>query len=252
MTDKHRQRVRADTEAIRRSRRGAGRRSLLVAAVGAGVCLLLSIVPKPQPAPEAGPLQGAETPPPAAAAPAEPRWNLLLVSAQRPLAEDFTVDLEEVPGGRVDTRIAPQLNQLLADAEGAGLQLAVCSTYRNVARQRKLYDDKVAEYQRKGYDEEGARAQAGRYVQPPGCSEHHTGLAVDFSRPGQVLTEGFAQTAEGQWLAAHAAEYGFILRYPADKEEITGIAWEPWHFRYVGAAQAQDMAAQGLCLEEVQ
>jgi D-alanyl-D-alanine carboxypeptidase len=85
----------------------------------------------------------------------------------------------------------------------------------------------------------------------PGYSEHHTGLAVDIVTPSyQVLNAGFAQTDAAVWMAQNAHRYGFIIRYPADKVDVTGIGYEPWHVRYVGIANAKAIFEQGLCLEE--
>ena len=93
--------------------------------------------------------------------------------------------------------------------------------------------------------------EAARWEAPPGTSEHQTGLALDIvSARYQVLDSAQANTAEQQWLMAHCWEYGFILRYPADKTEITGIGYEPWHYRYVGRETAAAVHESGLCLEE--
>ena len=85
-----------------------------------------------------------------------------------------------------------------------------------------------------------------QYIAVPGTSEHSLGLAVDLNS----LEESFEQTAQFKWLIEHCAEYGFILRYPKDKEDITGISYEPWHYRYVGEDHAAKIMEQGLCLEE--
>ena len=89
------------------------------------------------------------------------------------------------------------------------------------------------------------------WVARPGTSEHQTGLAVDIVDTSyQILDEGQENTPVQQWLMAHCAEYGFILRYPTDKSEITGVGYEPWHYRYVGVEAAREIMANGLCLEE--
>ena len=103
----------------------------------------------------------------------------------------------------------------------------------------------------KGYTRASAAAAAARWVAPPGTSEHQLGLAVDIVAGSfQVLDSRQEKTAEQQWLMEHCWEYGFILRYPSDKSDITGIAYEPWHYRYVGEKAAREMTEQGLCLEE--
>ena len=90
-------------------------------------------------------------------------------------------------------------------------------------------------------------AEAARHVAKPGTSEHELGLAIDFN---SVDEENFKNTAEAKWLAAHCAEYGFVIRYPEDKESVTGIIYEPWHVRYVGTENAKRMTELNMCLEE--
>ena len=90
-----------------------------------------------------------------------------------------------------------------------------------------------------------------RLIAVPGTSEHETGLAADIVTPSyQRLDAGYAGTKAARWLLENAASYGFVLRYPEDKTEITGIDYEPWHYRYVGVEAAKEIMAQGLCLEE--
>lgn len=178
-------------------------------------------------------------------------WNLILVNREYLLPRDFTVNLTEVSGYRVDVRIAQPLQQMLDAAKAEGLELVLVSGYRSVSKQRELYQNEVEGNQESGYDTEKSVQMAEQFQQPPGASEHHTGLAVDIiSSSYPVLDAGFDQTLSGQWLRDHCAEYGFVLRYPENKEEITGILYEPWHFRYVGKDIAAQMQSAGLCLEE--
>lgn len=103
----------------------------------------------------------------------------------------------------------------------------------------------------RGLNRNQAEIEAARNVAYPGTSEHHLGLAVDIvSLQYQQLDEAQARTPEIIWLTEHCSEYGFILRYPKDKTQITGIVYEPWHFRYVGVETAKVIMEQGLCLEE--
>lgn len=133
----------------------------------------------------------------------------------------------------------------------AGLQPIVCSAYRTQATQTRLYNNKVSRLRAAGYSAEEARVEAARWVAPPGTSEHQTGLALDLvSLDYQLLDEKQEQTPEQQWLMAHSWEYGFVLRYPSDKSAITGIGYEPWHYRYVGKEAAKAMHESGQCLEE--
>lgn len=138
---------------------------------------------------------------------------------------------------------AESLEELFAAAGRAGLDLKAVSGYRSYESQAALY----AYYVRT----EGEQ-HASQYSARPGHSEHQTGLAMDVScgAVGYRLEPSFAETKEGRWLAAHAADFGFIIRYPKGKEALTGYAYEPWHIRYVGRSVARDIAASGLTLEE--
>ncbi len=174
-------------------------------------------------------------------------WYLALVNRWNPLPEDYEVDLVEVPGGeKVDERIYDPLMEMLDAAAEEDLGPIVVSGFRTEAKQRSLFEDKVREYRREGHSQEEAQALAERWVARPGTSEHQSGLAVDINADG-IHSAGYEVY---DWLSENSCRYGFIQRYPAGKTEITGIGNEPWHYRYVGVEAAQDMKAQGLCLEE--
>ena len=179
-------------------------------------------------------------------------WQLRLVNHTHPLAENFTVETAKLDNGKeFDARAIGQLNKMLADGDAAGLQLLVCSAYRSIARQDALFEEMKQSYIAQGLSEQEAYDKTATIRTPHACSEHSTGLAADIvSVSHQNLDDAYADTPEAKWLLAHAAEYGFILRYPKDKESVTGIIWEPWHYRYVGVENAQKIAASGLCLEE--
>ena len=200
-----------------------------------------------QPAPPAD--EGAA----ADAASGEADGLLLLVNPWTPLPEDF-VPGELVPvqnDQAVDARAYPDLQDMLGDMSQAGLSPLICSSYRSQERQQELYDNKVQRVMAEGVSREAAQAEAARWVARPGTSEHQTGLAVDIvSLSNQMLDETQESTPEFQWLAENSWKYGFILRYPNDKSEKTGIAYEPWHFRFVGKEAAEEMHDLGLCLEE--
>lgn len=195
--------------------------------------------------PAPGPAQGM-------ALTGDDEWLLRLVNHTHPLPEGFSVETEALPNGKeFDARAIGQLKQMLADGNATGLQLMVCSAYRSVARQDELFEEMKRDYMAQGMSEQEAYDKTATIRTPHGCSEHSSGLAADIVAVDyQMLDDGFAETPEAQWLLAHAAEYGFILRYPKEKEEITGIIWEPWHFRYVGVENAKKIEASGLCLEE--
>ena len=190
---------------------------------------------------------------PAVPAEAETEWNLRLVNAAHPLPEDFTVpELTQLRNRQaIDKRAYPALQQMMDDARGAGLQPLICSSYRTRATQARLFQNKADTLAKQGYSREEAEDRAAEWVARPGTSEHEAGLAVDIvDKNYQMLDEQQAQTPVQQWLMAHCADYGFILRYPTDKRDLTGIGYEPWHYRYVGEEAAKEIMEQGICLEE--
>lgn len=141
--------------------------------------------------------------------------------------------------------------EMLQAAKEDGVSLIVCSPYRDLNRQQVLFERKIKAYMRQGYSYLEAYQISSQTVTVPGASEHQIGLAIDFLCKGySSLNEGFENTEGGRWLAAHGHEYGFILRYPKGKEYITGIEYEPWHFRYVGREAAAIMTERELTLEE--
>lgn len=179
-------------------------------------------------------------------------WQLLLVNAWHKLPEDYHVELKTLANGlQVDARIYDDLNAMLTNCREAGLEPIVCSAYRTEDTQTRLYRNKVSRLLSAGWSRDTVEQEAARWVAPPGTSEHQTGLALDIvSADYQLLDEQQAQTPEQQWLMAHCWEYGFVLRYPTDKCAVTGIGYEPWHYRYVGKEAAREMQQKGLCLEE--
>lgn len=179
-------------------------------------------------------------------------WQMLLVNAWHKLPEDYHVELKTLANGlQVDARIYDDLNAMLTDCREAGVEPIVCSAYRTEDTQTRLYRNKVSRLLSAGWSRDTVEQEAARWVAPPGTSEHQTGLALDIvSADYQLLDEQQAQTPEQQWLMAHCWEYGFVLRYPTDKCAVTGIGYEPWHYRYVGKEAAREMQQKGLCLEE--
>lgn len=178
--------------------------------------------------------------------PADESWKLVLVNASHPLPEGFTVDLKELRNGHhVDQRIYPELQQMFDDARAAGIYPLINESFRTAERQQEIMDSYIARYEAQNMSHEEAVAKAHSLVAEPGTSEHQLGLALD------IIAEFDADsTATWNWLKDNAWRYGFILRYPADKVDLTGIDYEPWHFRYVGKAAAEEITRQGLCLEE--
>ncbi len=155
--------------------------------------------------------------------------GILIANKTYSLPEDYD------PG--VDETAQAALDRLIQGAAKEGLNLYVISDYRSYRHQTNTYAR---------FCNKDGKAEADRYSARPGHSEHQTGLAFDLNSTKQ----SFGETAEGKWIAAHCWEYGFILRYPQDKEAITGYMYEPWHLRYLGEELAQDVTESGLCLEE--
>lgn len=183
------------------------------------------------------------------ARPVELPWELLVVNRAQRLPEGYSPALANVGDEKVDERVLAPLREMTAAAADSGITLKLCSGYRSVEDQNELFEEKLKEIMAEGFKQEAAVLETEKYLQPPGASEHHTGLGLDLlSEDYFQLDEGFAETEAYLWLKAHAAEYGFIERYPKGKEEVTGVEWEPWHYRYVG----KDFAARigDRCLEE--
>ena len=148
---------------------------------------------------------------------------------------------------KLDYRVAPHYNEMYLAAKKDGITLTPISGYRSYQKQKNNFENKIGRVmsaQGIKYDE--AVVVASKTVLPPGLSEHNAGLAMDICS----LEQSFDQSREYKWLEKHAAEYGFILRYPKDKVNVTKIIYEPWHYRYVGVELAQKIKASGLCMEE--
>ena len=179
-------------------------------------------------------------------------WYMILVNEDNPIPEGFEVKLHKLSTGqKVDERIVAPLDEMFQAMRAEGLQPMVCSGYRTIEKQHNLFEDDIMQQVRKGSTYDQAFYKAKEYTAMPGASEHHTGLAVDIVGKGyQQLNAAQAKTKEALWLAKHSAEYGFILRYPADKTDVTGIAYESWHFRYVGKEAAKYITDNQLALEE--
>lgn len=185
--------------------------------------------------------------------PAADSWNLLLVNGDHPVPKDFALpELTQLRNGQsIDARAYPSLQRMMDDARADGLQPLICSSYRSEETQNRLYQQKVQSWLAQGYAQEEAEEKAAVWVARPGTSEHQIGLAVDIvDKSYQLLDNEQEHTAVQRWLMEHCADYGFILRYPTDKSALTGVGYEPWHYRYVGEEAAGEIMDGGLCLEE--
>lgn len=182
--------------------------------------------------------------------------TLILVNPWNYIPEDYTLELETVQGKyKMDIKASESARNLVAAAKEAGFNMQLCSAYRTVEKSAELYERKVNQYIGYGYSEADAKVEAAKWVAPPGTSEHHTGLAMDLVSSDywnyySDLEHDYEKFDSFKWMYEHCAEFGFILRYPKDKQDITGITYEPWHYRYVGVEAAKYIMENGLCLEE--
>lgn len=151
----------------------------------------------------------------------------------------------------MDSSIADHLKEMLSAGEKKGLSFWIASAYRSTERQRELLDEDIETLVHQGYSYSEAYEEVVKETMPVGCSEHATGLAVDIvSKDYQILDEKQGRTDEIVWLQQNCSRYGFILRYPKEKEDITKVSYESWHFRYVGVEAAEEIMSQGVTLEE--
>lgn len=181
------------------------------------------------------------------------KWNLLLVNQDYILPEGFTVQTAAVSGSSqtMDYRVVPYYNDMVKAAKADGISLIPISGYRTVERQKNNFERKINYYETLGYSKAQAAQLASKIILMPGTSEHNAGLAMDFGTDGNTsLTESFANTDAFVWLSENAADYGFILRYEKETQDITKVTYEPWHWRYVGVETAKEIKVQGVTLEE--
>ena len=175
-------------------------------------------------------------------------WRLILVNRENLIPEDYKFELSNIDKNlKFDSRAIGELNKMMNDIRKSGISnIWIQSSYRDIKLQEELYNNSVKRYMKQGKTEEEAKKITEIYINRPGSSEHNIGLAVDFND----VKETFEDTKAFKWLMKNAEDYGFILRYPKNKEDITKISYEPWHWRYVGKENAKDMNEKGVCLEE--
>ena len=176
------------------------------------------------------------------------KWYLALINKNYPLERNYTPSVSTIMESSkvtADTRVATSYKNMYDAAKVDGITLTPYSGYCSYQAQKSIYNDKLQSFLT-GMSEEEAKINAEKRIEPAGCSENGAGLAVDIVS----ASAGFASTPEYQWLEQNAHKYGFVLRYPQDKTEITGIIYQPWHWRYVGIDAATEMKENNLCLEE--
>ncbi|MCM1381673.1 MAG: M15 family metallopeptidase [Muribaculaceae bacterium] len=189
---------------------------------------------------------------------ADNKWAMFLVNKQNPLPKNYDdiIETELVyegdKNGYIDKRAAKYAKDMFAAALEDGVDLWVVSSYRTIDYQQQNFDRSVQQRMDNGMTYDDAYADTLREVAMPGESEHNAGLAMDIMSVEYTSMDdaGFEDTKAFAWLDEHAAEYGFILRYPKDKEDVTDIIYEPWHYRFVGIYYANEIKKSGLCLEE--
>ena len=175
-------------------------------------------------------------------------FSTAVVNRNYRIPSSYDPDLVYVCGSgeRLQREVAAQYEAMYNAGKNDGVTLTPCSGYRSYSTQETLYNRKVDLFLGQGYAYDEARVQAATIVMIPGSSEHNLGYAMDIV----CVEEWFEDTAEFRWLMEHAADYGFILRYPKEKQEITKVIYEPWHWRYVGVETAKAIKASGLVMEE--
>ena len=182
-------------------------------------------------------------------------WNMILCNPTHPLPDGYieNVKLKSIfqTKYKVDERIWYNVKAMFLAAKMDGINLTMVSAFRDIALQTRNFNNKKNSYINSGMSEDAAYAKTATIIAVPGTSEHHTGLALDIlcSSYGS-LTSGFDQTKAYKWLREHCTEYGFIMRYAKDKQSVTKIIYEPWHYRFVGIENAKKITASGLCYEE--
>ena len=177
---------------------------------------------------------------------------LTLVNPWHAIVGENEVNLVELSNGYlIDERCYQDLQNMMDDCRASGMTPVICSAYRTHQKQETLFNNQMNAYIAQGYSEEDARTETAKSIAVPGTSEHELGLALDIVDYNyQSLNEGQEDTPTQKWLMENSWKYGFILRYPNDKSEITGIIYEPWHYRYVGKTAAAEIFEMGVCLEE--
>ncbi|MBR7071969.1 MAG: M15 family metallopeptidase [Clostridia bacterium] len=182
--------------------------------------------------------------------------ELMIVNAKNPLPDDYSIESELVEIDpkyrnnnnvyRIHKNVYPYIQAMVEAAQNDGVDLKVWSPYRSRSVQQTLFQNQVNRQLANGVPADQAEEKAATIVARPGTSEHETGLAADFNR----ADDAFEKTPMYAWMQEHAADYGFIMRYTREKQPITGVIHESWHYRFVGIYTAQEIKASGLCLEE--
>lgn len=166
--------------------------------------------------------------------------NVLIVNFKNPVSSDYAPTLSKWRTIQLETETLAAVKAMILAGEALGYKFNLNSSYRSVAQQQNIWNKRYNMYLSEGDTPEEAYQKVSTSVATPGYSEHHTGLAVDIDGHWKAML----------WMADHSWEYGLIVRYPEGKSDLTGIIYEPWHFRYVGKELAKELYEQNLCMEE--
>lgn len=179
-------------------------------------------------------------------------WSLVLINSESPLDTSYAPSLTKITDEySVDSRIADDTKKMFQDAADAGMSLNIVSAYCDNETLKESFNNEMLNWIYQGEAPLDAYDKTKQSVALPGTSEHATGLAMDITSSDYLGTDDEEEnTDEAKWLKANCANYGYILRYPAEKSDITGVGYEPWHFRYVGKTAAKEIMEQGITLEE--
>lgn len=175
-------------------------------------------------------------------------WKLILVNIDNAIPDDYNMELVDIDEYRkFDSRAIDALKEMIeAERKSGASGIWVQSAYRSIEYQEEVFNKQVQEYINEGKTKEEAEELTLKIINKPGTSEHNLGLAVDFNYANNDFEDSTAFT----WLKENAEDYGFILRYPKEKVDITKVDYEPWHWRYVGIENAKEINKLGYCLEE--
>jgi D-alanyl-D-alanine carboxypeptidase len=181
--------------------------------------------------------------------PAGAQWNLKLVNKWNRIDSNYAQTLVTYAGdNKFDNRAIDKLKALVSASNG---KIRVASLYRSIELQTTLFNRQVNQHIAEGMSRAEAEEKASTLVARPGTSEHNLGLAVDFLFDNySQLLESYENTATYKWMMEHCADYGFILRFPKNKQSVTGVTFEPWHYRYVGEEAAREIMSRGITLEQ--
>lgn len=177
--------------------------------------------------------------------------NLMILNKNNGIPENYPVDIDTQQGFIFNKTGVDMFIKMITDGREQGVDFVINSSYRSVENQQDIFNNDIDKYISQGFSKEIAFEKTAAFIQKPGYSEHNFGICADIvSQEYPHVEQGFEKTKAFKWLDENAHNYGFILRYPQKKQDITLISYEPWHYRYVGVENAKKIKQNGVCLEE--